>query len=259
VAEQYNGVLSGIELQEQDRATVDKNVTFVRVEAKSGHAFLLELERLLALMRPDLVWIDPLFAFAGCDLMNAEKTGYFLREGLFPMFVKFRCSGNIVHHIAKPPKEEKSEKAIIEYQYAAFGSSEIQNAFRAVNTLQPINFAEQIYKLVFSKRGRRARAKNPDGYVTSAIYLQQSEDPSAIYWAQVDEPEKPKKKAQAPTYTEEHVLGVMSVVNGWKTTALQKHLKAETGMAPATFYRIWLDLQKSGKIRVDEEGQWFKK
>jgi DnaB-like helicase N terminal domain/AAA domain len=257
VSEQYNGVLSGIELQEQDRVTVDKNVTFVRVEGKSGHPFLVELERLLSLMRPDLVWIDPLFAFAGCDLMNAEKTGYFLREGLFPMFTKFQCCGNIVHHIAKPPKEEKSDKPVIEYQYAAFGSSEIQNAFRAVNTLQPISFAERIYKLVFSKRGRRAGAKTPDGHLTSAIYLKQSEDSSDIYWTQVEQPEKPTKKGTL-TWTEDQVLGEMSVAKGWKTTALQKHMRTEIGMPPMCFYRLWADLKTNKKIDTDGEGGWIK-
>jgi hypothetical protein len=258
VAEQYNGVLSGIQLDDDSRALVDKNVTFVRVEAKSGRVFLMELERLLALMRPDLVWIDPLFAFAGCDLMNAEKTGYFLREGLFPLFTKFECSGNIIHHIAKPPKEEKADKPVIDYQYSAFGSSEIQNAFRAVNTLHPISFSEQIYKLVFSKRGRRARAKTLDGSLTSQIYVQQSDDPNAIYWTQVDEPEKPEKKG-ALKYTDEHILGHMSVATGWKTTKLQKHVRDETGMSSAQFYRIWPELQKAEKIRVNSEGEWFKK
>jgi Replicative DNA helicase len=259
VSEQYNGVLSGIQLDDENRALVDKNVTFVRVEAKSGHAFLIELERLLNLMRPDLVWIDPLFAFAGCDLMNAEKTGWFLREGLFPMFTKFNCCGNIVHHIAKPPKEEKADKPVIDYQYAAFGSSEIQNAFRAVNTLHPISFAEQIYKLVFSKRGRRARAKTLDGNLTSQLYIQQSDDPGAIYWTQVEEPEKPTKKSNAMKYTTDHILGFMSVATGWKTSKLQKHIREEAGMASSTFYELWNDLKTAEKIRVDQEGLWFRK
>jgi len=258
VSEQYNGVLKGTQLDDEGRQTVRKNLTFVRVEAKSGNAFLAQLEKFLNLYRPDMVWIDPLFAFAGCDLMNAERTGYFLREGLFPMFVKFQCGGNIVHHIAKPPKEEKAEKASIDYQYLAFGSSEIQNAFRAVNTLQPISFAEQIYKLVFSKRGRRARAKTLDGNLTSQIYLQQSDDPTMIYWNQVAEPEKPDKKVQVKYTADEHILGFMSVAHGWKTSVLQRHVKAETGMAPATFYRMWLELQKAQKIRVNEDNEWFK-
>jgi len=256
VSEQYNGVLTGLQLDDQAREEVDKNVTFVRVEAKSGRLFLVELERLLNLNHPDTAWIDPLFAFAGCDLMNAEKTGYFLREGLFPLFVKFRCCGNIVHHIAKPPKEEKSDKPIIEYQYAAFGTSELQNAFRAVNTLQPINFVEQIYKLVFSKRGRRAGAKRPDGSLTSAIYVQQSDDPGSIYWTQVDEPEKPVKGGGL-TYNDKSVKDVLQVGQGWKTSALQKHLANETGMSRATFYRLWDGLKNSGKIK-EENGLWYK-
>lgn len=258
VAEQYNGVLSGMDLTAEERELVDKNVIYVRVEAKSGSAFLSDLERLLNLYRPDLSWIDPLFAFAGCDLMDAAKTGYFLREGLFPLFVKFKCCGNIIHHISKPPKEEKGNKATIDYQYSAFGSSEIQNAFRAVNSIHPINFADQIYKLVFSKRGRRARAKNTDGGVTSQIFIQQSDDPSKIFWSQVEEPEKPKSgKANARKYTEDDVLEYMGVATGWKTAALQKLLRTEEGMVSSTFYGFFKNLKDKKKIRC-EDGEWFR-
>ena len=260
VSEQYNGVLSGMELSQEDVDLIGQNVTYVRVEAKSGHMFLIELERMLNLYRPDLAWIDPLFAFAGCDLMNAEKTGYFLREGLFPLFVKFNCCGNIIHHISKPPKEEKSDKATIDYQYSAFGSSEIQNAFRAVNTVHPINFAEQIYKLVFSKRGRRARAKNMDGGLTSQIFIQQSDDASKICWTQVEEPEKPSKKPNALKYTEDDILEYMSVAVGWKISRLQKHIREEGGMQSSTFYFYWNKMKKEAKkIRCDQDGLWYKK
>jgi hypothetical protein len=260
VAEQYNGVLNGLKLAEDDRQKIEKNLTFIRVEAKSGRAFLFELERLLNVAMPDLVWIDPLFAFAGCDLMNAEKTGYFLREGLFPLFVKFGCCGNIVHHIAKPPREEKADKPTIDYQYSAFGSSEIQNAFRAVNTLQPISFAEQIFKLVFSKRGGRARAKNLQGRATTQIYIQQSEDPGTMFWTQVDAPEKPdKKQGAALKYSDQNVLEYMSIATGWKISKLQRHVREQCGMASSTFYLLWDKLKKDSKIRVDKDGEWFKK
>lgn len=256
VAEQYNGVLSGMNLTDEESKLVEQNVIYVRVEAKSGRNFLTELERLLNLYRPDLAWIDPLFAFAGCDLMDAAKTGYFLREGLFPMFVKFKCCGNIIHHISKPPKEEKGNKATIDYQYAAFGSSEIQNAFRAVNSIHPISFADQIYKLVFSKRGRRARAKNTDGGVTSQIFIQQSDDPNKIYWSQVEEPEKPDKKA-AQKFSDSCIMEHMSVLTGWKTAKLQKKVREESGIPVATFYRMWADL-KTHKMVKEVDGEWFR-
>ena len=80
-----------------------------------------------------------------------------------------------------------------------------------------------------------------------------------IFWKQAEEPEKPNKKPNALKYGPEDILEYMSVATGWKISALQKHIRVENGMASSTFYLLWKQLKKDGKIRVDQDNEWFKK
>jgi uncharacterized membrane protein len=51
----------------------------------------------------------------------------------------------------------------------------------------------------------------------------------------------------------------MSITNGWKASALQKHMREETGMSEKTFYRLWADLKEKGLIKLDSENEWIRK
>lgn len=268
MADQVQGVVKGINSLgdldvEECKELILANVLIHRVEAKSGGAFLGLLDSLISLVKADLVWVDPLFAYAGCDLMNSEKTGRFLREGLFPIATKYGCCLNVVHHIGKPSRDKGTvELSSADKQYLGFGTSEIQNAFRAVNSLLPVkNHAKdgrRIFGLTFSKRGMRAGAKSPDGSYTDHIFLEYGKD--GICWLQCDEPEEPPKKgSNATKFAESDVLEQMSVIHGLKTADVLQKVKDETGMVNASFYRFWKDLKESGKIRVDNDGLWYRK
>lgn len=63
---------------------------------------------------------------------------------------------------------------------------------------------------------------------------------------------RPKK------WTEKDIIDEMGVGQGWKTVKLQKHLKEEFNMSAARFYVLWEDLRNHSKIRVNEEGLWFR-
>jgi hypothetical protein len=205
--------------------------------------------------KPDMAWPDPLFAFAGCDLMNQKETTHFLRDGLFPIADKRNVAMNVVHHVGKPVRgdsKDKSQMADVDFQYLGFGSSEIQNSFRAVNTLTPLG-ASGVFRLTLSKRGERAGAKDTEGNPTRNLYLTHSSE--SICWLQTDKPEKPSFKLK---YTEKHILDEMSVGSGDGVVALQKRLKDNTGMSSATFYRLWDDLKNLDKVKPDGSGGWIK-
>src|SRR5262249_26833152 len=202
------------------------------------------------------VWIDPLFAFAGCDLLNAEKTGRFLREGLFPIAVKCNVCLQVIHHVGKPNRDDKDHRTDIDFQYLGFGTSEIQNAFRAINILIPVPKTD-VFRLILSKRGERAGGHTPDGEWTRNIYLQHSRE--GICWLQCDKPaEEEPAKGRPIKYTKEQILEYMTL-DGVRTSTLCKHVRRETGMSQKTFYRLWLDLKEAGKIRVDQEELWYPK
>lgn len=264
MAEQYNGVLEGIAAAgdldvESNQATIDKNLVMVRMEGISGLAFVSKLQDLLEIYRPAIVWIDPLFSFAGCDLIDAEHTGRFLREWLFPLFTKFSCCGCVIHHVGKPPRAQQSSTvATIDEQYLSFGSSEIQNAFRAVNVIKPpTQDAPGVFRLILSKRGERAKAKDTEGNFTSTIFLKHSWP--HICWQQVAEPEKEEKKGAATKYEGKDILEQMSVLEGKPIGELQAFVSEQTGMSRAAFYRLWKELREAGKVRVDSDRNWFPK
>lgn len=264
-AEQLQGVLQGIaSAGDLDMAAskdlIEKNIGIHRVVGKTGDMFLGLLSELIDYDKPDVVWPDPLFAFAGCDLMNAEKTGRFLREGLFPIAGKFNVAMNVVHHVGKPVRDKDSDSshiAEIDFQYLGFGTSEIQNAFRAVNILVPVSGTPGLFRLVLSKRGERAGAKDTKGEWARSIYLRHSTE--GICWLQSDKPEKQTAGAAKLKYSEQHILDAMSIVHGVSARAFQKSMKDETGMSEPTFYRLWDTLKSSRKIILDKEGKWIRK
>jgi hypothetical protein len=203
------------------------------------------------------VWIDPLFAYAGCDLMNAKETGLFLREGLFPLALKHGVSVQVAHHVPKRiTNPGETAGAEIDFQFLGFGTSEIQNAFRAVNIIVPVPNEINRYKLVLSKRGERAGARDVDDKYTRALYLSHCD--TGICWLQTEQPEAPAK-SKALKYTIDDILEEMSAAVGMATEDLREHMKNDCGMSPRTFYRLWKDLKKEAKIQVDSDGKWTKK
>ena len=261
MSEQFQGVYAGIAATqdinlEESKALIDQNVIIHRIVGKTGNAFLALLDSLIQATRCDMIWIDPLFAFAGCDLLNPEKTGRFLREGLFPIVVKRNVACHVLHHVGKPPRDDDAGGTMseIDYQYLGFGTSEMMNAFRAVNVIVPIA-GTRTYKLVLSKRGERAGAKDVAGEWTRTLFLEHSKE--GVCWLQCDQPEE-QGQGRPPTFKLDDVLDEMSVVNSITTTALCKRLHDERNMSRATFYRLWELGKKEVRIVQHDDGGWIR-
>jgi hypothetical protein len=212
------------------------------------------------LQKPDLIIIDPLFAFAGFDLIDTPKVSAFLRDGLIPLAVRNHVGVHVVHHIGKPSRDNKAKTSWseVDFQYLGFGSSEIQNAFRAVNILLPVSGEDRVFRLILSKRGCRAGALDMEGERTTSLYLAQSD--SGIFWSQV---EKPAQSGAATRFKAEYcleeVLEGMSFTEGERTSDIQKRVTEETGMSRRKFYGLWKELKSKEKIKVDKDGLWTKR
>jgi hypothetical protein len=264
-AEQFQGVLAGIKATGDVNLNgeVEKMVSINRVIGVAGTEFLRVLTALIKTHRPDIVWIDPFHAFAGVNLLDAKEVGSFLREGLIPIAIEYGVGVQVIHHAGKSSQDSKAKShwAEIDFQYLGFGSSEIQNAFRAVNVLVPISGHEGNWRLIFSKRGERAGAKDTEGHPAKSIYLSHSK--TGCCWLQVDKPEDPvKSNASAATqfqakFNEDSVLEEMSAIDELTTTQLSKHVMGETGMSRITFFRLFKELKKNGRIRIRDKG-WVK-
>jgi hypothetical protein len=264
MSEQLNGVFGGIQkLGEIDldgkAAQIEKNIGIHRVIGKSGNDFLSLLDSLLEIDCPDMVWLDPLLAFAGCDLLNSERTGRFLREGLFPIFAKRRVFGNVIHHVGKPQRDgEDHPTSTIDLQYLGFGTSEIQNSFRAVNILMPVKGTPDLYRLAFTKRGERANVRNPEGEWTRDIYIKHAAQADGICWLQTDKPDDDAKSGRPKTFVLADLLAEMSAIHPIKTAALQKKMYEEHNTSRATFFRLLEAGKKEKRIVWSGEG-WISK
>jgi hypothetical protein len=249
VAEQYQGVVAGIKsLQELDLDQFDQlirsNLSLKEMRGISGEAFLKQLEAHMQFFKPDLVGINPLFAYAGCDLLDAS-IGTFLRDKLFVLAKKYNCCLIVMHHVSKPPKERSSAGTL----YLGFGSSEIQNSFRAVSTLSPLG--DGIYKFDFGKRYNRAGAKNPDGSFADVLYLKHSTE--GICWLQSEQPEE-EKKGRPKKYSADTILYEMNEEKPMSAGALQLKMYRDFDMPRRVFFRLWDELKEDNKITKKGDG-----
>jgi hypothetical protein len=255
VSEQYQGVMAGIRATDdidfqRCGELIDKNLLIYRCAGYSGSRFLSMLDELAELEKPDLIWINPLFSFAGCDLLNAKETGFFLREGLFPLASKRNACAIVIHHIGKPARVDQPDMSDIDIQYLGFGTSEIQNAFRAINVIVSAK-TSGVYKFTFSKRGERAGAKTPEGKFAQSVFLKHSSE--GLCWLQVDEPVEAKKGRQSK-FTQDDILLIMDAEEPRTPSQLQYKLYKEKDMSRRTFFNLWDELKDERKIQQKENG-----
>lgn len=154
IAEVRHSLIYAMKLTADEQKTVSENVKIVTDRVHRGPAFIAELKRQIAIHRPDVVWINPLLAFIGGDVNDAQEAGTFLREGLNSLNEPAQFAYIIVHHTSKPPKE-KTDRKWNEVMYDMAGSADLTNWARAILSLRPAD-TEGRFNLVLAKRGRRA-------------------------------------------------------------------------------------------------------
>jgi hypothetical protein len=98
-----------------------------------GTTFWGRVRLLLAEHKPDILWIDPSFAYIGGNASAQEVVSVFLRNGLNRLLREYDCGGVVIHHTNKPPTgTEKSKWAAGDFAYLGAGSAEWANWARAV-------------------------------------------------------------------------------------------------------------------------------
>jgi len=154
IAEVQMSMAAGYNLTDPERVQVNDRVRIVTDRIHRGPTFIRELRRQIDLHRPDIVWINPLLAFIGGDVNDAEAVGEFLREGVNSTNEPPRHAFILIHHTSKPPKEAK-ERRWNEVMYDMAGSADLTNWARAMISLRPRE-TEGEFDLVLAKRGVRA-------------------------------------------------------------------------------------------------------
>ena len=147
VAEIRNGIFRGLGLTEQEQREACERIQIVCEASATGDVFVSLVDELAAAHKPDLMVIDPLFAYIG-GAVDQETCSHFLRNGLNPVLQEHGCGLILVHHTNKPPQgEEKKAWQAGDFAYLESGTSELANWARAVVGLRSIG-SHDVFELV---------------------------------------------------------------------------------------------------------------
>jgi hypothetical protein len=160
------------ELAEQDLDDLRENLIIKRVTGVRND-FPGYLEWAIGKYNPDLVFVDPMLAYANGNLLQQEVVSEFLRGKVNPIL---RDSGVALvwnHHIGKPGGQANGKEPSAEQKkYGGLGSSEIQNIVREVISLSDIG--NGLFELDLGKRGKRAGLADNQGNPITSINIEHS-------------------------------------------------------------------------------------
>lgn len=206
VAEMRDGIFHGLKLPEEERKEVCERIKIVCESSATGDNFILLLLELVKEHKPDLIVVDPLFAYIG-GAVDQETCSRFLRNGLNPILQEYQCALILVHHTNKPSQgKEKSEWQAGDFAYLGSGTSELANWARAVIALRSIG-SHDVFDLVFGKRGKRAGIVNEDGEPVFKLFVKHGK--TGICWETATPDEAADVKAKTgkkPVATLDDVL-----------------------------------------------------
>jgi hypothetical protein len=208
LAEMRDGVMRGLGLSDDDRATASAMVLVVREDQRTGFAFVeYVLRPLLAEHKPDLLWIDPALSYLGGEASSQKDVGGFLRNLLNPLLREFNCGCVILHHTNKPPAgREKPDWQAGDFAYLGSGSIEWAGWARCVVAVRSVG-SHSIFEFRACKRGSRLRWKEADGVTTAyARLIAHAKEDGAIYWRIPDPDEVPEEKSAKRLPTKADVL-----------------------------------------------------
>jgi len=164
-AESYQGYAS----QEVggDKATLDlinSNLVAITLIGVDGPEFIKEVDILCEKYKPDVIVIDPILSYIGCDVVDQKGVTAFFRKGLLPVMMKHKCALFAVHH---SPKNAKGA-ALID---RAIGSMEFSAFFRGILDISYAEGKPNELTLAVAKRQRQMEWKDKDGQPTHLKYL----------------------------------------------------------------------------------------
>ncbi len=174
-----------------DWLLIQKNVVLRQCYHASGAKFVEFARQIAEEERPDLMWLDPLAAYAGDDISKATTIAKFLREGLDPIAKDFGFAWIIINHFTKPSGEKKKEANKSDRQHAAAGSYDLMGWARAGIIISEHGNGQTeagtVFTIEFTKRGKKAGACHPNGTPSTALWARHAQD--SIFWEQIDPPE----------------------------------------------------------------------
>jgi hypothetical protein len=208
MVEMRDGIYRGLGLTPEEMAEANRAVLVVYDDESKGATFIARLAALLELHKPDLVWIDPLFAYVGGEVASQEVMSNFCRTWINPLIRKHGCGAVILHHVNKPAGgRDKPDWKAGDMAYLGSGSAELANWARAVLAIRNIG-SHDVFELVAGKRGKRLGWCDDDGQPSFSRHIGHGRGMGAIYWreASPDEVPQPAQTTKRKPATLEDVL-----------------------------------------------------
>ena len=208
VAELRDGIYRGLGLTEEQQQNVNNKVSVVCESSATGPNFVKMVAALIELRRPNILVIDPLFAYLGGDVCDQAAVSAFLRNGLNPILQKYGCGLVLVHHTNKPQKgAEKADWKAGDFAYMGSGTGELANWARAVIGIRSIG-EHDVFEMVFGKRGKRAGLVDAWSNPVYSQYIRHSK--TGICWELGEAPAGKRVFAKADVLNLIPVTGTIS-------------------------------------------------
>lgn len=249
LAEMRDGVLSGLNLSDQERREASERVTVVTEDSRTREGFAQMLDLLLQAKTYDLVICDPAFAYIGGDASSQRDVSPFLRNMLNPVIHKHNIGFILVHHVSKPPQgPQKSNWVAGDFAYLGSGSAEFANWARAVIALRNIG-SDSVFELLLAKRGRRAGWKDELDRPSTKRLIAYHRDLGTICWREATMEESLGLVTITHNATIEDVTRIVSEGAATKAEAVAV-LKACYGIGKSKAYEILSAALAAGAISV---------
>jgi hypothetical protein len=201
MAEIVQGVMSFVVAksgmpQEDALRFLNENLEFVRVTAAAGEEFGAVVRDLVRQHPVDLVFGDPLLSFVGDDISQQSVASRFLRGVLNPIAFEYGFAWVWSHHTGKPQSDSKARAHwnANDFAYIGLGSSELTNWARAICLLQTTKH-DGIFKLLLTKRGRRADICDSLGHPTIEVVLKHADQ--GLHWEPAELPEEQEQEQES--------------------------------------------------------------
>jgi len=246
IAHYRDNVFKFLGLSDTERKVVCDAVRIITDSSISGEAFVRAFDAVLAGMtdwKPDILMIDPLFAYLGDDVNSSKATATFIRNGLKPIIGRHRVGLMMQHHTNKPVLASNTRKLRgNEMAYSYSGHNDLANAFRAVSVLLSAE-EERHFVLHIGKRGSAAGLVDAMGNPTNSVTVKWAEPTQGIGFEVVKTMAVPKSKP-----TEADLLAICPWATHVPAERLELDATKKLGF-PRSEYRVMLAaLMAEGKI-----------
>ena len=183
IAEAWQGATC--KMTPTEKARLKENIAIVRDTKHMGTAFPAFLESLILKHGAEVVWVDPLLAYAGFDIADQSLTTDWLRTQVDPVLKRTKAAMIYMHHTTKPKSADDLDSMTpSQLAYLGAGSAEWTNFARDAGFLYRTKGEPARYKFGFSKRASRCGLTDLDGNRAKSgfIYLQHSQEEGVLRW-----------------------------------------------------------------------------